>query len=598
MLAMLTGVINESMFENNELRREEKQRQHEEMRKSFGGQCADLFEEINHQENGEAAIEEFYKMAPDVLELLLSVGADVAQGDIMKIIENMDVDCSGTLSIEEFVHAMEKIAEGSTQLSILEVHHAVGEIRRKIKMMAPQFHHIVEQQKKMAKDLHTLAGHSSHSNEEHDKHQMLHKLGQQLGHMDNFMHKIVTSIEDNGADFKHVFSQQIEHLNQSLQRLENHQARLADQNESMYSDLLQHVQANQKALRQMTEQTEDPSKSSKFSRQISQIQKLVQRLADQREEGNESHPQLVFAQQMQEMGEQMHRMMGAREDNANGPLPSQELQNMSHALQRLLDQSDERTTAMKALHRLLEHSDEKTASVVRAAVSQTLSDFQRFTLPQEIKGVLDQREEGISVSVRSALSEQENTIRRALETVIQHEEHMESSIQLGLRRQIQEIGSVVQRLLHSRDSVLRDTREVSFQLANSQQTAEIQSSIKMLAEKEDGIEERLKKALSQQIEEINIGVHGLVHQTESKSEKRFQDIQKQYEQTQANVVSGTTELSGMVLDGIADLLASKLRDLQRELVANQTLVLSRLSINPEWLSASDAGSSGVHTKIT
>jgi hypothetical protein len=271
---------------------------------------------------------------------------------------------------------------------------------------------------------------------------------------------------------------------------------------------------------------------------------------------------------------------------------------MSHALQRLLDQSDERTTAMKALHRLLEHSDEKTASVVRAAVSQTLSDFQRFTLPQEIKGVLDQREEGISVSVRSALSEQENTIRRALETVIQHEEHMESSIQLGLRRQIQEIGSVVQRLLHSRDSVLRDTREVSFQLANSQQTAEIQSSIKMLAEKEDGIEERLKKALSQQIEEINIGVHGLVHQTESKSEKRFQDIQKQYEQTQANVVSGMTELSGMVLDGIADLLASKLRDLQRELVANQTLVLSRLSINPEWLSASDAGSSGVHTKIT
>merc|ERR1719482_650498 len=36
MIALLTGVINESMFENNELRKEEKRHQHEKMRMSLG----------------------------------------------------------------------------------------------------------------------------------------------------------------------------------------------------------------------------------------------------------------------------------------------------------------------------------------------------------------------------------------------------------------------------------------------------------------------------------------------------------------------------------------------------------------------------------
>merc|ERR1711881_381572 len=43
MIAMLTGVINESMFENNELRKEEKRLEHDLMRESLGERSAALF---------------------------------------------------------------------------------------------------------------------------------------------------------------------------------------------------------------------------------------------------------------------------------------------------------------------------------------------------------------------------------------------------------------------------------------------------------------------------------------------------------------------------------------------------------------------------
>merc|ERR1719482_366756 len=38
-LAMLTGVINESMFENNEIRKEEQRLRHERMREEFAQKC-------------------------------------------------------------------------------------------------------------------------------------------------------------------------------------------------------------------------------------------------------------------------------------------------------------------------------------------------------------------------------------------------------------------------------------------------------------------------------------------------------------------------------------------------------------------------------
>merc|ERR1719498_687008 len=45
-IAMLTGVISESMFEKNEMRKEEAHAEHEAMRNSLGDHCKALFETL------------------------------------------------------------------------------------------------------------------------------------------------------------------------------------------------------------------------------------------------------------------------------------------------------------------------------------------------------------------------------------------------------------------------------------------------------------------------------------------------------------------------------------------------------------------------
>merc|ERR1719473_1596257 len=64
MLAMLTGVINESMFENNELRKLQIRTEHEEMRVRFFEDCADLFEAVPVNALGEAQISDVKTLAP------------------------------------------------------------------------------------------------------------------------------------------------------------------------------------------------------------------------------------------------------------------------------------------------------------------------------------------------------------------------------------------------------------------------------------------------------------------------------------------------------------------------------------------------------
>merc|ERR1719174_484442 len=123
---MLTGVINESMFENNELHKQEKRNKHEEMRMSLGEISADLFQRFPANAQGEVQIEDVKKFAGDIINILEATGIHFARGDILKLIDHMDIDASGSITIDEFVHSVEGIAEGSSHLGILQVHYEVG----------------------------------------------------------------------------------------------------------------------------------------------------------------------------------------------------------------------------------------------------------------------------------------------------------------------------------------------------------------------------------------------------------------------------------------------------------------------------------------
>jgi len=134
-VALLTGVISESMFEKNEVRKEEVRAEHEEMRKVLGEQCESLFRELPGMagnESGEANIEAVKTLVPQMWELLDMCGAEMTHGDVLKIIEFMDCNGTGLIDCKEFREAVEKIAEGLSPLGIQEVASKIGTVEAKV----------------------------------------------------------------------------------------------------------------------------------------------------------------------------------------------------------------------------------------------------------------------------------------------------------------------------------------------------------------------------------------------------------------------------------------------------------------------------------
>merc|ERR1712232_1206872 len=131
-IAMLTGVISESMFEKNEMRKEEAKAEHEAMRLALGEHCQELFLRLDVNDNHEASVEDVKTIAPKMVVLIEAAGGIVHHADILKYIENMDTDGGGMIGITEFVSTMEKLAEGLTPLGLQEVHHDLGFVRERV----------------------------------------------------------------------------------------------------------------------------------------------------------------------------------------------------------------------------------------------------------------------------------------------------------------------------------------------------------------------------------------------------------------------------------------------------------------------------------
>lgn len=137
-IAMLTGVISESMFEKNEMRKEEAKVEHEAMRKCLGDHANELFQHLEVDANGDAKSEDVMTLVPEMAGLLEAAGGDVDHADMVRMIENMDTDGGGTVNAVEFVHTMEKISEGLSPLGLQEVHHEVGIIWHEVEMVRGQ----------------------------------------------------------------------------------------------------------------------------------------------------------------------------------------------------------------------------------------------------------------------------------------------------------------------------------------------------------------------------------------------------------------------------------------------------------------------------
>jgi len=132
MIALLTGVISESMFEKNQMRMEEERLEKEHAHAELLSRCADMFEELEPDVHGEVSHQEIQALIPDIAAMFEAGGIDYIKDDLAHVVHFMDKDASGHISKEEFCKAILPIAEGVRAISVQELHYTVSTTKAKL----------------------------------------------------------------------------------------------------------------------------------------------------------------------------------------------------------------------------------------------------------------------------------------------------------------------------------------------------------------------------------------------------------------------------------------------------------------------------------
>lgn len=144
MIALLTGVISESMFEKNDLRKEEARLELESMRHTMEERCEHIFAQVSNGDD-EASQEDVLTLLPDMVRMFEAAGSDFTKEDLKALVNYMDVDSSGTISKQEFVRGMLQLAEGLRPITFQQIHYDVGACHVKLEALEEAFSKMISQ---------------------------------------------------------------------------------------------------------------------------------------------------------------------------------------------------------------------------------------------------------------------------------------------------------------------------------------------------------------------------------------------------------------------------------------------------------------------
>jgi len=122
MIALLTGVISESMFEKNQVRMVEERQEREKKRKELNEILEDIWSGLPTGSSGVAQRSDVEGVIPEVENVFEDRSIPYAGHDFEGIVEIMDKNGSGTISKTEFCQCILVIAEGVRPISIIEIH--------------------------------------------------------------------------------------------------------------------------------------------------------------------------------------------------------------------------------------------------------------------------------------------------------------------------------------------------------------------------------------------------------------------------------------------------------------------------------------------
>jgi len=522
LLGMLTGVINETMFDNNEMRKEEKRVLHEEMRMVFAQQCAVLFEDVPKSVDGEASIEDVKQLAPQLLVSLAGAGSNIAHGDICKFINQIDVDDSGTINIFEFVEAMESVAEGLTPLATLSVQRAVGQCIRTLEQVEKHIHTVDDRVIKVEEKLFIELRHLHESNKVvRDEHSTTR-----------------SSVESSVAACT-----------------DGHMRRLFDQFELQKSGLqvglVEQIGGMQKELAksiQILATQMDGSHNyvqTVVNQQTLDLRRSMQALSDQKEADRETFC-TALSQQMRDTLKVMQKGEGElgelflKVSDKTDCSVMKQMGEMKTSVRQLLDQKQDAAEVLLSTvsKQIMDLQKSVTSSVEQKGSTETSEQFEGTN--QAVQKLLEQwRVIGNEASLHGVISRNTEQIHKSVQKFLDQKDSNESRLHLAVSSQIHDIATAVQKLLHERDcrETSRDGNDPLQQQAVSQQISEIRDSVEILRHSKGGADESLELVVSQQMQDMKLSV------------------QRQMDTTRTNLLEGVAELGGVVLGGVADLLA-------------------------------------------
>merc|ERR1719223_2545092 len=113
MIALLTGVIGESMFEKNQLRLEEERLEGELRRKLLLERCERMFDNIPHPNGGSQVNKaDLEKLIPDIQSLFESEKIPYATHEFESCLIAMEKNGDGLVCKDDFRSGILQIAEG------------------------------------------------------------------------------------------------------------------------------------------------------------------------------------------------------------------------------------------------------------------------------------------------------------------------------------------------------------------------------------------------------------------------------------------------------------------------------------------------------
>jgi len=135
MIALLTGVISESMFDKNQTRVQELRAEREQKRQILKQKCHELYDLVDKDEFNEAHKKDLEDMLPYVRDMFNKLDIEYMEHEFEGIIQIFDTDDSGSISEAEFVTGILSLCDGVRAESIREVYYLVSQMNAKVVKM-------------------------------------------------------------------------------------------------------------------------------------------------------------------------------------------------------------------------------------------------------------------------------------------------------------------------------------------------------------------------------------------------------------------------------------------------------------------------------